>query len=326
MRRLASCLVAVAAVLVIAPAAFAAGPSVVAQGGLGVPNRDGAFHYVAVSDGARKTLLEKIGANGQVDWWLPLKGSWGTPLLGLASTAGQGLSWDGRTLVLASSAGPFALRSRFLFVDVNRLRVVRTITLDGSFSFDALSLDASRLYLIQYTQAHAGNLSHYIVRGYDLRANRLLPGRIADRTQKTWVMHGSALTRTWSARGRWVYTLYENRGGYPFVHALDTKRGVAHCIQLPWEEDRSQTPLFNLVLDVRNGGRTLAVNWKNGDPWVLIAVGSWRVSDPAAGFPWAWVGAGIGGCLALLSAGALLLRRRRREELEQHARQELGLA
>ena len=85
------------------------------------------------------------------------------------------------------------------------------------------------MYLIQYTHPQTGNLTHYIVRGYDLRTNRLLPGRIADRTQKGWVMKGSPLTRMWSARGRWVYTLYENPGGYPFIHALDTKRGVAHC-------------------------------------------------------------------------------------------------
>jgi hypothetical protein len=59
---------------------------------------------------------------------------------------------------------------------------------------------------------------------------------------------------------------------------------------------------------------------------VSIAVGSWRVSAPSAGFPWVWVGAAIGGGLALLVAGGLLLRRRRDKELEQHAGQELGLA
>jgi hypothetical protein len=327
MRRLALCLIVAAATLVVAPRTLAAGPSYVLQGGLGAATRDGAFHYVAVSDGARRTLLEKVEvANAQVNWWLPLKGSWATPTLGPAVVSGEGLSWDGRTLVLAASSGPFASPSRFLLVDVRRLRVIRTITLEGAFSFDALSPDLSRLYLIQYTHARTGNLSHYIVRGYDLHTNRLVPGRIADRTQRSWVMKGSPLTRTWSARGRWVYTLYTDPGGYPFVHALDTRRGVAHCIQLPWEEDRSQTPLYNLVLDVRDGGRTLALDWKNGRPWVRIAVGSWRVSSPAGGFPWVWVGAGAGGGLVLASACALLLRRRRSQELDQHAGQELGLA
>jgi len=327
MRRLSLCLVAVVGALVAAPAALADGPLFVTQGGAGVATRDGAFHYVTVSAGSRRTLLEKIEvSNGQVYWWMPLEGSWGIPSVGVAAPNGQGLSRDGRTLVLASESGPYTSRSRFLVVDLRRARVVATITLDGSFSFDAFSPDASRMYLIQYTHGGTGDLTHYVVRGYDLRAHRLLPGRIADRTQKDWVMKGSPLTRTWSARGRWVYTLYENPGGYPFVHALDTVRGVAHCIKLPWEEERNQDGLYNLVLDVRNGGRTLAVHWRSGRPWLQIAVGTWRISYPRAGFPWAWVGPGIAGGLTLLAAGVLLLRRRHREELQEHARQELGLA
>jgi hypothetical protein len=330
MRRLTLCLAVAVAALVTAPAALADGPPpLVTSGGGGVATRDGAFHYVAVPDGSRRTLLEKVEvSNSQLNWWIPLEGSWGTPQLAYGESTGQGLSWDGRTLVLSSLSGPYASPSKFLIVNLKQFRVVRTITLRGSFSFDALSPDASRLYLIQYTRAQTGNLSHYIVRGYDLRTNRLLPGRIADRTQKGWVMKGSPLTRTWSAYGRWVYTLYENPGGYPFIHALDTRRGVAHCIQLPWEEDRSQAPLYNLVLDASNDGRALAVHRKNGSPWMRIAVGGWQVSEARSAFPWAWVGAGIGGGLAIIAAAgaALLLRRRRREELDQHHGQELGLA
>ena len=63
-----------------------------------------------------------------------------------------------------------------------------------------------------------------------------------------------------------------------------------------------------------------------GAPGADIAVGTWRVSYPGSGFPWAWIAGGLGGGLALLSAGALLLWRRRREELQEHPREELGLA
>ena len=242
MRRLLLCLAVAAGALVLAPAALADGPLFVTQGGAGVASRNGAFHYVAVPDGTRGALLEKIEvAHGQVYSWLRLDGSWGNPALGAGGTIGEGLSYDGRTLVLASTAGPYGSPSRFVVVDTRLMRVVRTITLHGSFSFDALSPDASRLYLIQYAYGRQGDLSDYIVRGYDLRANRLLPGRIADRTQKDWSMHGSPVTRTYSAGGRWVYTLYENPGNYPFVHALDTVRGKAHCIKLPWEEDWTRT-------------------------------------------------------------------------------------
>jgi MYXO-CTERM domain-containing protein len=320
MRRLLLCLAVAAGALVAAPAALADGPLLVTQGGAGVASRDGAFHYVAVPEGKAGTLLEKIEAGRtQVFWWMQLDGSWGTPALGNGASTGQGLSHDGRTLVLASAAGPFGSSSKFLVVDVKRMRVLRTITLHGSFTFDALSPDASRMYLIQY--ASAGDLSHYIVRAFDMQTNRLLPGKIADRAEDEKTMAGYAMTRTTSADWRWVYTLYQKPSGEPFVHALDTVGAAAYCIDLP-----KNRGLYNIVLSLRNGGRTLAAHWRSGRPWLNVSVGTWRISYPSSGFPWAWAGAGIGGALALLAAGALLLRRRRREELHEHARQELGLA
>ena len=141
MRRLALCLAVVVAALVVVPAAVADGPPpLVVPGGAGVATRDGAFHYVAVPDGSRSTLLENVEvSNGQVNWWLPLAARGATPQLVYGESTGQGLSWDGRTLVLSPLSGPYASPSRFLVVNLKRFRVVRTITLRGSFSFDALS-------------------------------------------------------------------------------------------------------------------------------------------------------------------------------------------
>ena len=324
MRRLLLWLGAVAlAGLLTAPAAAADGPLYVVQGGGGVASHaHPALHYVTVADGARGTLLETIDvAHGRVFSWTRLNGSWGIPTIGNGYQTGQGLSRDGRTLVLASTGGPFASPSRFLVVDTRRMRAVRTITLRGGFSFDALAPDASRMYLIQYKYVSSGDVSDYIVRGYDLRTNRLMPGRIADRREHEESMSGYAMTRTTSADGRWVYTLYQKPNGEPFVHALDTVRAAAYCIDLPKNHG-----LYNIALSLRNGGRTLAVHWRSGRPWLNVAVGTWGISYPRAGFPWAWTGAGIGAGLMLLSAGALLLRRRRGEELQEHARKELGLA
>jgi len=134
-------------------------------------------------------------------------------------------------------------------------------------------------------------------------------------------MVGYAMTRTTSADGRWVYTLYQEPSGESFVHALDTVGAAAYCIDLP-----KTLGLYNIVLSLRNGDRTLAADWRSGRPWLNVSVGTWRLSYPSAGFPWAWAGAGIGGALALLAAGVLFLRRHRREEIEQHAGEELGLA
>ena len=80
------------------------------------------------------------------------------------------------------------------------------------------------------------------------------------------------------------------------------------------------------ALSAYEQGMHLALRWRSGRPWLNVSVDTWQISSPARGFPWAWVGAAIGGALALLAAGVLLLRRRRGKELEQHAGQELGLA
>ena len=320
MRRPSLCLAVAVAILALAgaPAALADGPLYTIQGGAGVASHDGAFHYVAVPDGSG-TLLEKIEvASGQVYFWKQLRGSWGVPTVGNGYSTGQGLSHDGRTLVLGSTAGPYASPSKFVVVDPTRMKIVRTIVLRGSFTFDALSADGSRLYLIQY--AAAGDQSHYVVRGYDVRTGRLMPGKIADRREHEGSMAGYAMTRTTSADGRWVYTLYQKPSGEPFIHALDTVAAAAYCIDLP--ENKG---LYNIVLSLRNGGRTLSAHWRSGRPWLNVATGSWTISYPRGGFPGVWIGAGIGG-FALLAAGALLLRRRRGQKLQENARQELGLA
>jgi hypothetical protein len=323
MRRLSLCLAVAVAALVAAPVALADGPLYTIQGGVGVASHaHPSLHYVAVADGVGGTLLERIDvAHGRVFSWIRLDGSWGIPTIGNGYQTGQGLSRDGRTLVLSSIGGPFTTPTKFLVVNTSRMRAVRTIVLRGAFSFDALSPEASRMYLIQYRSVSSGNTSDYIVRGYDLRTNRLMPGRIADRREHEESMSGYAMTRTTSADGRWVYTLYQKPNGEPFVHALDTVRAAAYCIDLP-----KNKALYNIALSLRGGGRTLAVHWRSGRPWLNVAVGSWEISPPRSAFPWTWVGAGIGGGLAIVSVGALLLWRRRGQELQEHSRQEFGLA
>lgn len=290
-----------------APAALADGPMPFAvQGGPGVVSPDGSLRYLTLGTGSNTVLAEVQTKDGMLHYETTLLGSYGIPAI-TGDLAG-GLSRDGRTLVVGTPAFT-TTTSRFLVLDTRTLRVRNGIVLDGSFAFDALSPDASRVYLIQHTEAKYGDDSHYVVRAYDLRTNALLPGRIADRTQKSWVMDGYPLTRTASADGRWVYTLYQNAGdGYPFIHALDTVRGVAHCIGVPLTD---QSGIYNLALSLGAGGRTLAVHWKSGRPWFEVNTATWRLTyvRPAA-FPWDWVGICLGGTLAL-AAAALFLRRRR---------------
>ena len=318
MRRLVLCLAVVVGALVAASSAHADGPTFVTQFGQGVAH--GSMRYVPVSVyPTNHTDLVTISTiDGSAGQALQLPGQWGLPSVGAGA---EGLSRDGRTLVLGQVTIGVSSPSKFLIVNPARMKVVRTIVLRGYFSFDALSPNASRMYLIQYTHGKSQDLTHYIVRGYDMRTNRLLPGKIADRSEDEGTMAGYAMTRTTSAGGRWVYTLYQKPNGEPFVHALDTVGAAAYCIDLP-----KNKALYNIVLSLRNDGRTLAAHWRSGRPWLDVAVGTWRISYPRSGFPWTWVGAGIGGGLSLLACGALLLRRRRGQKLQEHARQELGLA
>jgi hypothetical protein len=316
LRRAALAAVAVSA-LSAAPAAAAGGPMPFAlQGGTGVVSPDGVTRFVAVGTNAGwDTAIERVDTNGgMVEGVSDLTGDWGVPVVASYGGEGGGLSQDGASLVLADANVNQTypkMSSQFIVVDTTSLQPGRTIELKGDFSFDALSPDATRLYLVQHVDAN--DLSRYVVRAYDLRIGRLLPGRIADREQKSWVMQGSAVARATSAGGRWVYTLYQNPGGFPFVHALDTVRGVAHCIGLPWRGN--QDGFYNMRLTLKNSDRTLAVHWLSGRRWLTVDTRSWRISNDTRGFPWSWPIAGVAGALA--AAALVLLRRLRRQEFEQ---------
>lgn len=277
------------------------------------------------------TELEVVQTkDGTIRSWITLPGSWGVPVVVNSANRKEGLSADGKTLVLGDLSVSFPrTASEFLVVDPSTLRVRKTIELNGDFAYDALAPDGSRLYLIQHVDP--SNSQRYVVRSYDLAAGRLVSRRIADPAQAGWVMQGYPVARTTSENGRWVYTLYGNPGGYPFVHALDTTRGVAHCIGLPWRG--SQSGFYNLRLSLGRNGRTLAVHWLSGRPWFAVDTSTWRVTpDRPAGLPWLGVGAACAAALAALAAFAVRRRRRRAHALElelgkllAHARREIEL-
>lgn len=232
--------------LVPAAGAYAAGGSpIAAEAGLsGVVIPDSAARYVTVASG-RDTVLERIQrAGGQVSAARTLKGRWAVPAVALDGTAG-GLSMDGSTLVLIKPQPRFPVaRSPFLIVDTRTLRA-RQISLDGSFAFDALSPDGRSLYLTQYPSRDP---THPLVRRFDLARGRLAPGAIVDRRNPGEEMGGNALTRATSRDGRWAYTLYDGADHAPFVHALDTSRQRAFCIDLDLLEGSSQLWMLRLQL------------------------------------------------------------------------------
>ena len=74
-------------------------------------------------------------------------------------------------------------------------------------------------------------MTAYAVRAYDMRARRLFQEPVVDPSEPDEDMSGVPLSRVSDAEGRWAYTLYSGHE-HPFVHALDTERRTAVCIDL----------------------------------------------------------------------------------------------
>jgi hypothetical protein len=250
---------------VTSAAAADGGPSPgVSSGWNGVLSRNGQVRYVAVATGSN-TVVEAVAVlGGRVLRWTTIHGAFGVPAVAFDGSNG-GLSHDGKTLVLSSfptrpGSGTW---TRFALFRPRDLRLLSTIALKGSFSFDALSPDASTLFLIQYTSAQ--DYTQYRVRAYDLVKRQLVPDAIVDRREPDEQMHGGPVTRLTTSDGRWAYTLYARQTDAPFIHALDTVERKAYCIDLPLRYQLQRQMGMRLRLhgtgriDVRSRYRTVAV-------------------------------------------------------------------
>jgi hypothetical protein len=218
--------------LVPARALAAGGPVPAAQGGAGVAAAGVAYSFIALGAGPN-TLVERVRrAGATVEDYKLLRGAFGVP--GATYDGGDtGLSADGRTLVLADIGGSTypPTRTRLLVLDTGRLRERARIELSGYFTVDAISPTGRWLYLIHYKSPSSGN--SYEVRAFDLTRRRLLRKPVVDPREPGEKMQGLPLTRTTSADGRWVYTLYYRGNEAPFIHALDTAARAAFCVALP---------------------------------------------------------------------------------------------
>jgi hypothetical protein len=193
--------------------------------------------------------------------------------------APEGLSADGRTLVLIRPRVTFPQRrTELAVIDPLRMRLVDRISLDGDFSYDALSADGKSLYLIEYVDR--GDYLRYDVRTYDIGQGRLHPQPIVDPREPEEEMGGLPYDRLWTADGRWAYTLYANPDGHVFVHALDTAERTAACIDLEMLEGRNDVAEFELAFGP--GGDELIVNDATGDAVAVIDASSFEASEPPA--------------------------------------------
>jgi hypothetical protein len=273
-RRLGLFLTILGALAVVSVASAAYPAPFALQGGQGVLSTDGSVRFVASGAGESTLVRAYKTKDGSTLMSQSVTGSFGVPML-TSTGPGGGMFRDGSTFVLQSMG--LHDTTQFVLLRTVDLGVRDQIALKGTFAFDALSPDGSKLYLIQHTSVE--DIQHYIVRAYDLDAHQLIPGRIADKTQKSWVMQGWAVDRATTADGRWAYTLYANPGGFPFIHALDTVNGVAHCVGVPWpQSDSNQAKVFNFRLSLR--GKMLVIKAGSGNTYRIVNTTNWRVSKP----------------------------------------------
>ncbi len=288
-------------------------------GPAGVETPAGDARYVALPAKGDTLVLRVEQASGRVLASRFVPGRFTIPVVAYDGSA-SGLSADGKTLVLLRPRARFPrAETTFAVLDAERLRLRETITLRGDFSFDALSPRGSWLYLVEYLSAR--DPSRYLVRLYDLRAGRLLPDPIIDPREVGDVMRGFPITRAASPDGRWAYTLYDGAGGHPFVHALDTGRRTALCIDL--HGLAGYPNLSELRLQVGPGGETITV-LDGPERLAIIDTRTFTVREPAeevvaaggipderSALPWALLGALFGAVLLALATARRLKKARR---------------
>jgi hypothetical protein len=243
-------------------------------GASGVAAPAGDARYVTVPAG-RETVVERVDPHGgRVLASALLKGRFTVPAVAYDGSA-SGLSADGRTLVLIEPRLSFPRAETTLrLLDTRPLRPSRFVRLHGDFSFDAVSPRGRWLYLIQYLSP--ADPTRYLVRVFDLRTGRLLAAPVTDPRKAGEKMRGSPLTRATSPDGRWAYTLYDGAGKTPFVHALDTTRHTARCIDL---DTLAGTDLSQLHLRLNGAASTLTVS-NHRQPVAIIDTRTFKASAP----------------------------------------------
>ncbi len=221
----------------------------------GTPSSDWSKLFAVSYEGSR-TILQAIDTKtAAVIHQLSIDGSFALPSSTNIGPSG-GLSPNGDWLVLQTQ--PSQNVTNFVLVNTSFNQHPRRISLTGSFSFDAISNDGQRLYLIE--SLAATQPGHYRVRLYDLVAGSLDPTIIIDKREiETASMTGTRISGIFSPDGGWQYSVYVNEKKGAFIHALNLDGKFAWCIDLPAGGDLYQQSMWSLAVKA-DGSAVYAVN------------------------------------------------------------------
>lgn len=219
---------------------------------LGSPSHDWRHLYSMVGD----SLVDTDPMTGDtqnairvgVEYQLPAATHTGLP---------GGLSPNDHWLVLQAND---ATATHMAVIDTQGFRVVDRFELIGRFSFDAVSDDGQRLYLIQYL-----NGKEYYVRLFDLALNRLDANIVVDKSDGNQAMAGLRLSGIASPDGTNLFSMYVRENESPFIHALSLQGPFAFCLDLPGAGYRQSKTAMQWALAMnRMGSRLYAINGAAG--------------------------------------------------------------
>jgi hypothetical protein len=267
--------------LALIPFALVAGNAAAAKGGPspgvavgwdGTVDVAKAVRYVALPSAKTTTVAAVRTSDGRVLRYATIRGAFGIPLVAFDGTA-EGISSDGKTLVLAD-VGANPSQTRFAVLSTATLRLKKAFTLPGLWAYDALSPNGRTLYATQYLGSGAN--ARYNVRSVSLVTGKPVGDAIIDRREPDEQMNGSPYARTRSANGAWAYTLYAKPNGTGFVHALDTAKRRAFCVDLPWRTSFER--LAAVRLSLAQGGRSLELASRSGNRLAVVDTTTFKVT------------------------------------------------
>jgi len=172
---------------------------------------DGRVFVAAVQDGRTMRFIRYDTRTGRGRLLRTARGYWNV----------VGISADGRRI----ARWKFGASERKTIFTLDDPRGTASVRLPGTFQLDALSPDGRRLFLV-----HWNRTGGYDLQQYDRTTGRRSPTRLADPEEK---MTGQATSAVATRDGHWQLTLYVETNRHTFIHALDLRTGLAHCIDLP---------------------------------------------------------------------------------------------